>query len=89
MKAQIEIKVAEMGIEIKNLDKNIKEVKSDVKEIKSFLFSEDSSGLAEKMAKCYVKKEEFDPVKKVVYMIVSLVLIAVFTALIRLVVLAK
>lgn len=49
-------------------------IKDDVKEIK------------DKLEKDYITKEEFDPVKKIVYGLVSLILIAVVGALVALVI---
>lgn len=85
----IEIKVAKMGVEMKNLDKKIGDVSDDIKEIKTFLFSEGEDGLMERMNSCFVKKSEFEPVKKVVYTVIGLILTAVFSALIGLVILGK
>lgn len=43
----------------------------------------------DKVSRHYVSKEEFDPIKKIVYGLVSLILIAVVGALLALVVGAK
>lgn len=43
----------------------------------------------EKVSKNYVSKEEFEPIKNVVYGLVSLILVAVVGALVALVVSAK
>ena len=45
--------------------------------------------LDDKVSKHYVSKEEFDPIKKIVYGLVSLILIAVVGALLALVIGAK
>lgn len=46
----------------------------------------DVSEIKEKLESHYVTKEEFDPIKKVVYGMVSLVLVAVIGALLALVI---
>lgn len=57
--------------------KDISDMKKDLKEI------------LEKMEDVYVTKESFQPVRTIVYGVVSLTLVAVFTALLALVVLTK
>ena len=54
--------------------KDIEYIKADVAEIKT------------KMEANYVTREEFDPVKKIVYGLVSIILVAVVGALITLVI---
>ena len=56
---------------------DLKYIQNDISEIKT------------KLDQKYVTKEEFDPVKKIVYGLVSLILIAVVGALIALVVVHK
>lgn len=46
----------------------------------------DVSEIKEKLESHYVTKEEFDPIKKVVYGMVSLILVAVIGALLALVI---
>lgn len=56
------------------IQKDIEYIKRDVSEIK------------QKLDKDYVTKEEFDPVRKVVYGLISVILLAVVGALVGLVV---
>ncbi len=56
-------------------------VEQDIKYIK-----EKINAVDEKISKHYVTKEEFDPIKNIVYGVVSLILIAVVGALIGLII---
>jgi hypothetical protein len=61
-------------VNIALIAKDIEYIKGDVKEIK------------DKMEKNYITREEFDPIKKIVYGIVTLVLSGVVVAILALVI---
>lgn len=64
-----------------NLQVDLAVIANDIQYIKT-----DVGEIKEKMEKNYVTREEFDPIKKIVYGIVSVILLAVIGAVIKLVI---
>lgn len=62
------------------------ETKLAVMDTKLDILTEKVTSMDDKVSKHYVSKEEFDPIKKIVYGLVSLILIAVVGALLALVI---
>jgi hypothetical protein len=61
--------------DINNIKNNLAEIKTDIKDIKETLDAR------------YITKEEFDPIKKIVYGLVGIMLTAIALAIVKLVVL--
>ena len=70
-------------------DNNSDEVKLAVIQNDLTYIKEKMNAIDTKVSNNYVSKEEFEPIKKIVYGVVSLILIAVVGALIALVIGAK
>lgn len=68
----------------KNNETTIALMAQDIKYIK-----EDVTEIKLKLEKDYVTREEFEPIKKVVYGLIGLILVAVVSALIGLVIISK
>ncbi len=68
--------------------KDISDMKKDLKDILDSI-STSRGRLETKMEEVYVTKESFQPVRTIVYGVVALTLVAVFTALLALVILTK
>jgi hypothetical protein len=66
--------IESLGVEVANIKEVIGEVKTDVKEVKDIV------------SKNYVTKDQFEPVRNIVYGMVAAILLAVLTALIFMVV---
>ena len=71
---QVAVDIAVVSNKVDNIQSDLTFIKSDIKDIKSSMEAD------------YVSRTEFAPIQKIVYGMISLILVAVFGALIALVV---
>jgi len=83
--------IENMQTEFRYLKESVKEIKETIKDLPTKASMELANRniveeVFQKVQECYVSKEEFSPVKKVVYGVVTIVLVAVCSAVVYLVV---
>ncbi len=69
------VQINVLANEVKNLTTSISELKTEIKDMKT------------EFKECYITKTEFDPIKRIVYGVVGLLLVAIAGAIIKLVIL--